>query len=398
MENWDRFKINPEFIKMNKINHDIPSDSKISYLSRLKLDEFELLSKIVFTEEEVHRKGLFDDLGRNGRTCWTRVDLEVIWSIVRSNELEERIANFKSSTGMEPLAPSRDSTYLKELINRIVFIQTIEGRAKEYTLGNNKFDQTIYSRAYSIINELNINKRRQLFYEWFGNSPRTPKSRIKEAIPDKVLFNIASNIVYQKNYTGAVESFEKWTDGWDIPDHKLRKLIDIIEESSFERRKIQFNDWFGEEPRLATELGMKEPESSAEPGTTESPEEETKMDKKSTLSVAKSAAKLGIQQAAASQAGDIALDAMLEAMPALKPFSENESSRDLLKAVSAIALSYLAEISDFEHADKVQAVSELIITVSAQRLTADKLKMFTPALKKLASLDMPDRFGGTKDL
>lgn len=107
---------------------------------------------------------------------------------------------------------------------------------------------------------------------------------------------------------------------------------------------------------------------------------------RSVLDRTKESVKEGAKLAAANEAGEVALDAMIALVPQLAELSKTPMGRAIGKALSAVALSYAAEASGFEGAPMVSSICDHVVTVSSMEITADKLKLLRPAFLKLADL------------
>jgi len=182
---------------------------------------------------------------------------------------------------------------------------------------------------------------------------------------DKEFKKLLTSLVFETNKQKRSDLYNR--EDWDL-DYNDGELVELlIEEETLQGRTALFEESLSEKPKK--------------------PKTGTKMaNKRGTVQVAKSAVKLGLQQAVADEAGDIALNAMIKAFPALKAFTEDDLTRDLLKVVSALGLSYVAEVLESEFAPRVNVAAELIVTVASQRVTKDRLKAFAPAIKKIAGL------------
>jgi hypothetical protein len=206
----------------------------------------------------------------------------------------------------------------------------------------------------------------------------------------KKLLQRTSELVYEPLITRRRVLRTEIDNIHDLSDDEGGFLDELVSEKDLNARMVLYWEHVDEMPIYL-------PEKHKTQGSTSSPASGNSKDAMGkTATSAKQAAKLGMQQAVASEAGDIALEALVQAVPALKPFADDGMSRDALKAGAALVLMYIAETLDFDQVDKVNAVGSLVVTVSAQHLTAEKLKKFAPALKKIAALATADMVAATK--
>ena len=104
------------------------------------------------------------------------------------------------------------------------------------------------------------------------------------------------------------------------------------------------------------------------------------------LDRAKGSLKEGAKLAAANEAGELVLQAMIGVMPQLEALTETPTGKALGKVISALAVSYAAEASGFESALVVQGVCDKVVTAASMELTADKIKLLRPVFHKLTEL------------
>lgn len=106
-------------------------------------------------------------------------------------------------------------------------------------------------------------------------------------------------------------------------------------------------------------------------------EEETNM---------KQAVITGAKLALANEAGDVAVNMIVDMVPAIAPHLENPAARALAKILGAFVLSHSADVVGAEHAKTARMAAELVTTAATMELTQSQLKKLTPAIEQFVQL------------
>lgn len=100
----------------------------------------------------------------------------------------------------------------------------------------------------------------------------------------------------------------------------------------------------------------------------------------------KNAVITGAKLALANEAGDVAVNVIVDMVPAIAPHMDNPAARALAKLLGAFVLSHCADAAGAEHAPTVKATADLVATAASMELTQSQLKRLTPALEQLITL------------
>jgi hypothetical protein len=100
----------------------------------------------------------------------------------------------------------------------------------------------------------------------------------------------------------------------------------------------------------------------------------------------KNAVITGAKLALANEAGDVAVNVIVDMVPGIAPHMENPAARALAKLLGAFVLSHSADVVGKEHADTVRTTADLVATAATMELTQSQLKRLTPAVEQLVAL------------
>ena len=100
----------------------------------------------------------------------------------------------------------------------------------------------------------------------------------------------------------------------------------------------------------------------------------------------KNAVITGAKLALANQAGDIAVNVIVDMVPAVAPHMTNPAARALAKLLGAFVLSHSADMAGAEHAKTIRTTADLVSTAASMELTQSQLERLTPAFEQLMQL------------